>query len=63
MIRLLRDLVVEAVLAGALTSLVLGYGMVGLVLLVVGGTMLGLVLSGHRSMAFGSSKKLTTINL
>lgn len=61
MIRLIRDLVVELVLAGALTSLVLGYGVIGLVLLAVGGTMLGLVLSGHRSMAFGSSTKPTSL--
>jgi hypothetical protein len=63
MIRLIRNLVIEFVLAGALTSLVLGYGAVGLILLVVGGIMLSLVLSGHRSMAFGASKKLTTIDL
>ncbi|MCD2197912.1 hypothetical protein LQ327_31535 [Actinomycetospora endophytica] len=63
MIRVLRDLVVEAVFAGAMTSLVLGYGAVGLVLLLVGAIMLSLVLSGHRYMAFGASKKLTTINL
>jgi hypothetical protein len=63
MIRLIRDLVVEFVFAGALTSLVLGYGAVGAVLLLVGGIMLSLVLSGHRYMAFGANKKLTTINL
>ena len=63
MIRMIRDLVVELVLAGAITSLVLGYGAVGAVLLVVGGIMLSLVLSGHRYMSFGASKKLTTINL
>lgn len=63
MIRMIRDLVVEFVFAGALTSLVLGYGLIGLILLVLGGLMLGMVLSGHRYMAFGASKKLTTINL
>ena len=59
----MRNLVVEFVFAGAITSLVLGYGVVGLVLLVVGAVMLSLVLSGHRYMAFGARKKLTTINL
>jgi hypothetical protein len=63
MIRMMRNLVIEFIFAGALTSLVLGYGAVGAVLLLVGGIMLSLVLSGHRSMSFGASKKLTTINL
>jgi hypothetical protein len=61
--RIIRDVLVEAVLAGALTALVLGHPGIGLILLAIGGTMLSLVLSGHRYMSFGAAKKLTTINL
>ena len=61
--RIIRDVLVEAVLAGAITALVLGYGVIGLILLAVGGVMLSLALRGHRYMAFGASKKLSTINL
>ena len=61
--RIIRDVLVEAVFAGALTALVLGHGGIGLVLLVLGGILLSLVLRGHRFMAFGAAKKLTTINL
>lgn len=61
--RVIRDVLVEGVFAGALTSLVLGYGLVGLVLLVLGAIMLSLALRGHRYMAFGANKKLSTSNL
>jgi hypothetical protein len=61
--RMIRDVLVEAVFAGALTALVLGHGAVGLILLAVGGVMLSLVLRGHRYMSFGAAKKLTTIDL
>lgn len=60
---MIRDVLVEAVFAGALTALVLGHGAVGLILLAVGGVMLSLVLRGHRYMSFGAAKKLTTIDL
>lgn len=63
MLRVIRDVLIEAVFAGALTSLVLGYGVIGLVLLVVGGLMLSLALRGHRYMSFGASKKLSTTSL
>ncbi|HEY2194047.1 MAG TPA: hypothetical protein VGH76_17360 [Actinomycetospora sp.] len=61
--RVIRDVLVEAVFAGALTSLVLGYGLVGVVLLALGAIMLSLALRGHRYMTFGASRKLSTINL
>ena len=61
--RIIRDVLVEAVFAGALTALVLGHGAIGLILLALGGTMLSLALRGHRYMSFGAAKKLSTISL
>ncbi len=54
--RVIRDVLIEAVLAGALTSLVLGYAVVGLILLALGGAMLSLALRGHRYMSFGITR-------
>jgi hypothetical protein len=54
--RVIRDVLVEAVFAGALTSLVLGYGVIGLILLALGGVMLSLALRGHRYMSFGITR-------
>ena len=61
--RIIRDVLVEAVFAGALTALVLGHAGIGLILLVLGGAMLSLILRGHRYMSFGAAKKLTTTSL
>ncbi|WP_433802494.1 hypothetical protein [Actinomycetospora sp. CA-084318] len=53
MLRWLRDVLVIAVLAGAMTSFVLGHPAVGAVLAVVGGVMISLAARGHKYMTFG----------
>lgn len=52
-LRWLRDVLIIAVFAGALTALVLGHPAVGAVLAVVGGVMISLAARGHKSMTFG----------
>ncbi|MDL5160148.1 hypothetical protein [Actinomycetospora termitidis] len=56
MLRFLRNVLIEFVFAGALTSLVLGYVAVGAVLLLVGGVMISLTQRGHKLMSFGLSR-------
>jgi hypothetical protein len=55
--RILRDVLIEFVLASALTSLVLGHGLLGLVLLLVGIVLLSLVMRGHQVVSFGAGRK------
>jgi hypothetical protein len=55
-LQMIRDVLVETVFAGALTALVLGHGVIGLILLAVGGTLLSLALHGHRYLSFGLSR-------
>jgi hypothetical protein len=55
--RVIRDVLVEFVLAGALTSLVLGYGLLGGFLLLVGIVLLSLVMRGHDLVSFGARPK------
>jgi hypothetical protein len=55
-LQMIRDVLVETVFAGALTALVLGHAVIGLILLAVGGTLLGMALNGHRYMSFGLSR-------
>ncbi len=56
MLQMIRDVVVGTVIAGALTALVLGHGVIGLILLALGGTLLSMALRGHRYMSFGVSR-------
>ena len=56
MLQMIRDVLVETVFAGALTALVLGHGVIGLILLAVGGTLLGMALRGHKYLSFGLSR-------
>jgi hypothetical protein len=53
---MIRDVVLETIFAGALTALVLGHAVIGLILLAVGGTLLSMALRGHRYMSFGISR-------
>lgn len=55
--RIVRDVLVETVLACALTSLVLGHWLLGLFLLVVGIVLLTLAMRGHTLGSFGASRK------
>jgi hypothetical protein len=55
-LQMVRDVLVEAVFAGALTALVLGHGAIGLILLTLGGVLLSMVLRGHRFVSFGISR-------
>lgn len=55
--RVIRDVLVEIVLAGGLTSLVLGHGLLGLFLLLVGVVLLTLAMRGHTIGSFGASRK------
>ena len=56
MLQMVRDVLVEAVFAGALTALVLGHAAIGLILLALGGVLLSMVLRGHRYVSFGISR-------
>ena len=56
MLQMVRDVLVETIFAGALTALVLGHGVIGLLLLAVGGTLLGMALRGHPYMSFDFSR-------
>ncbi len=58
--RLLRDLVVEFVFAAALTGLVLGHLVLGLVLLVIGSVLLGMIHRGRGPLSLTSSGPSTT---
>ncbi|GAA4833266.1 hypothetical protein GCM10023201_21660 [Actinomycetospora corticicola] len=53
MMRFLRDTLIIAVFAGALTGFVLHEAAIGAVLAVVGGVMLSLASRGHKYMTFG----------
>ena len=55
--RVIRDVLIEIVFAGALTSLVLGHVFLGLFLLLVGIVLLSLVMRGHDFVSFGASRK------
>jgi hypothetical protein len=55
-LQMIRDVLLEAVFAGALTALVLGHAVIGLLLLVGGGVLLSMVLRGHRYVSFGISR-------
>ena len=51
------SVLVEIVLAGALTSLVLGHGLLGGFLLLIGIVVLSLVMRGHHLVPFGANQK------
>lgn len=53
MLRFLRDTLIIAVFAGALTGFVLHEAVIGAVLAVLGGVMLSLSARGHKYMTFG----------
>ncbi|WP_018335544.1 hypothetical protein [Actinomycetospora chiangmaiensis] len=53
MLRFLRDTLIIAVFAGALTGFVLHEAVIGAVLAVVGGVMVSLSARGHKAMTFG----------
>ncbi|MEJ2866806.1 hypothetical protein WCD74_03460 [Actinomycetospora sp. OC33-EN08] len=56
MLRFLRTVLIEFVLAGALTALVLEHVAIGALLLLVGGVMISLTARGHKVMSFGLSR-------
>lgn len=55
--RIIRDVLVELVLAGALTAMVLGHWLLGLILLLIGIVLLSLVMRGHHLVSFGANRK------
>jgi hypothetical protein len=55
-LQMIRDVVVGTVLAGAMTALVLGHGIVGLILLAAGATLLTMAMRGHKYLSFGVSR-------
>lgn len=58
--RLIRDIVVTAVWAAALTALALGSTLIGAALSVLGVTMLLLVHQGRSGLVFGAASKPST---
>lgn len=58
--RVIRDVLVETILAGGLTSLVLGHGILGAILLLVGIVLLSMVMRGRDLLSFGASRKPST---
>jgi hypothetical protein len=55
----IRDVLVEIVLAAALTGLVLGHWLLGPILLIIGLVLLGMAMRGRDLVSFGARRKLS----